>query len=88
MATKAGTSTDPALTRSTAAQSKELWDKYKTLVDKYHESLEEWTRDRPTNSLEALKRALQANLTDRDALWQAMEALQVVAGDLLTYKQK
>ena len=38
--------------------------------------------------MEALNRALQENLTDRDALWAAMEALQVVAGDLLTYKHK
>ena len=38
--------------------------------------------------MDNLTRALQANLADRDALWGAMEALQVVAGDLLTYKQK
>ena len=79
---------DPALTHSAAAQSKELWDKCTVLIDKYHENLEEWQRDRPTNNVDNLTRALQANLADRDALWGAMEALQVVAGDLLTYKQK
>ena len=43
---KARTSGELALTDSTAAQSKDLWEKYKYLVDKYHEGLEEWARDR------------------------------------------
>ena len=55
---KAGTSGEPALTRSMAAQSKDLSKKYKTLVDKYHEGLEEWVRDRAAVTLETLTRAL------------------------------
>ena len=72
---KAGTSGEPALTHSTAAQSKDLWKKYKTLVDKYHEGLEEWARDRASVTLETLTRALQENMSDPDLLWAAMEAL-------------
>ena len=79
---------DPALTRSMAAQSKEIWDKCTVLIDKYHEDLEEWQRDRPTKNVDNLTRALQGNLGEREALWSAREALQVVASNLLTYKQK
>ena len=70
-----GTSGDPALTRSTATQSKELWERYKTLIDKFHEGLEERVRTRAFVTLEALTRSLQGNMSDPELLWAAMEAL-------------
>ena len=85
---KARTSGELALTHSTAAKSKDLWKKYKTLVDKFHEGLEEWARDRAAVTLETLTRALQESMSDPDLLWAAMEALQVVTSNHLAYKQK
>ena len=83
-----GGSKEPTLTRSTAAQSKELWDKYKSLLDKYHTDLEEWQMDRPTKNMENLTRVLQGDLSDRDTIWAAMEALQMVNTDVISYKHK
>ena len=82
------TSGDPALTRSTAAQRKELWERSKTLIDKFHESLEEWVKDRGSVTLEALTRSLQGNMSDPELLWATMEALQVVTSGQLKYKQQ
>ena len=72
---KPRTSGDPALTRSTAAQSKELWECYKTLIDKFYEGLEEWVRERAFTTIEALTKSLQGNMSDPEQLWAAMEAL-------------
>ena len=83
-----GTSGDLALTRSTAAQSKELWERYKTLIDKFHEGLEEWVRTRAFVTIEALKQSLKGNMSDPELLWATMEALQVVTSDQLKYKQQ
>ena len=83
-----GGSKELTLTRSTAAQSKELWDKYKSLLDKYHTYLEEWQMDRPTRNVENLTRILQRDLSDRETIWAAMEALQFVNTDVISYKHK
>ena len=79
---------DPTLTRSVAAQSKEIWDKCTVLIDKYHEDLEEWHRDRPIKNMDILQKSLQGNLGEREVLWAAREAMQMVQLDLLTHKQK
>ena len=79
---------DPTLTRSVVAQSKEIWDERTVLIDKYHEDLEAWNRDRPTTNMEILQTALQGNLGDREVLWAARDALQMVKLDLFTHRQK
>ena len=86
--TGAGGRTDAALTRSTAAQSKELWRKCTDLVAKYHEDLETWLMGRPVNNFKVLTDALRADLTDQDALWHTHDSLQTVKQDLLTHRQK
>ena len=86
----AGTSkTDAAaLTRATAAQSKELWKKCTDLVSKYHEDLETWLMDRPVANFKTLEGALKGDLLDQDVLWRVHGALQTVKQDLLTHRQK
>ena len=85
---KAGDSSDPTLTHSAAMSSKEIWDRYTTLIGDYFKSLEAWVKDRAYANLDGLTKSLQGNLSDPDRLWAAMEALQLVATDQLTYKTK
>ena len=69
-----GSKTDAAvLTRSTAAQSKELWKKCTDLVSKYHEDLETWLMDRPVVNFKTLEGALKGDLKDMDVLWKVHE---------------
>ena len=84
----AGGKADAALTRATAAQSKELWRKCTDLVAKYHEDLETWLMRRPVDNFKKLTDALRGDLLDQDALWQALDALQTVKQDLITHRQK
>ena len=79
---------DPEITRSAAVTKKEVWDRYTTLIVDYFKGLEAWVKDRAYVNLDTLTRSLQGNLEDPDRLWAAMEALQTVATDQLTYKQK
>ena len=79
---------DPTLTRSLAAQSREIWKKCNDLVDRYHEDLETWLIDRPVANFETLTTALQGDLGDRDVLWAVRDSLQTVKLDLVTYRQK
>ena len=83
---RAGTSTDPAVTCSAAITSKELWDRYTTLIGNYFKSLEEWVKDRAYPNIEALTKSLQGNMSDPEQLWATMEALQIVTSDQLKYK--
>ena len=84
-----GSKTDAAaLTRATAAQSKELWKKCTDLVSKYHEDLETWLMDRPVANFKTLEGALKGDLLDQDVLWRVHGALQTVKQDLLTHRQK
>ena len=62
-----------ALTRSTAAQSKELWKKCNDLVSKYHEDLETWLMGRPVVNFKTLEGALKGDLKDMDVLWKVHE---------------
>ena len=61
---------DANLTRSTAAQSREIWRKCNDLVKRYHDDLETLLIDRPMASFEALTNALTGDLGDRDVLWR------------------
>ena len=88
---QAGTSANTAdanLTRSAAAQSREIWKKCNDLVARYHEDLETWLIDRPVANFTALTDALRGDLEDRDTLWRVRDALQTVKQDLLTHRQK
>ena len=88
---QAGTSAntaDPTLTRSLAAQSKEIWRKCNDLVERYHEDLETWLIDRPVANFETLTNALQGDLGDRDVLWTVRDSLQTVKLDLITHRHK
>ena len=85
---KAGDPSDLTLTCSAAISSKEIWDRYTTLIGDYFKSLEAWVKDRAYFNLDGLTKSLQGNLSNHDRLWAAMEQLQLVATDQLAYRTK
>ena len=59
-----------------------------TLIGEYFTSLEAWVKDRAYFNIEGLTEGLQANLSDHDRLWAAMEQLQLITTDQLAYKMR
>ena len=66
--------------------SKELWERYTTLLGESFENIEVWVKDRVYVYLQTLADLLSGNLSNHEQLWAAMEQVQLVTADCLTYE--
>ena len=71
-----------------AQSSKEKWERYMNLLDENFTNLEGWVKERAYFNIEGLTKSLGEDLSNHDKLWAAMEQLQLVETDCLTYETR
>ena len=65
--------------------SKDLWERYTTLLNESYENIEVWVKDRAYVNLQALTDLLAGDLSNHNQLWASTEQVQLVTADRLAY---